>query len=179
LGCDAVVNCTGLGAAKLCHDHKLVGARGILLSFDRKACVRRTAISEGLYGPNKHDAVIMTEEEPWGTDEAPAYMIPRGDSIVVGGSYLEGDTEPSIRPEERERLLRNADQLGIDIDKSTPSSEWTGFRPFRNPVRCEMDPDVSNGVKVVHSYGYGGSGWTVNVGAAKECADILLGTLKQ
>jgi D-amino-acid oxidase len=178
LGCDAVVNCTGLGAAKLCNDDQLVGARGILINFDRKTCVRRAAVREGLYGHNKHDAVIMTEEEPWGSDEAPAYIIARGNSILVGGSYLEGDMEESIRPEERERLLWNADKLGIDIDKSTTSSDWTGFRPFRSTVRCEIDSDVSDNVRVVHSYGYGGSGWTVNVGAAKECADILLGTLK-
>jgi D-amino-acid oxidase len=178
LGCDAVVNCTGLGAAKLCNDDQLIGARGILLSFDRKTTVRRAAVRDGLYGPNKHDAVIMSEEEPWGTDTAPAYMIPRGDSIVVGGSYLEGDTEQSIRPEERERLMKNADIMGIDIDKSTSISDWTGFRPFRSTVRCEIDPDVSDDVRVVHSYGYGGSGWTVNVGAAKEAADILVGAPK-
>jgi D-amino-acid oxidase len=178
-GCDAVVNCTGLGAAKLCNDDQVVGARGILLSFDREKCVRRVAVREGLYGDNKHGAVIITEEEPWGTNETPAYLIPRGDLILVGGSYLEGDTEESIRGEERERLMRNAEKLGIDTEKSPITGEWTGFRPFRSTVRCALDPDVSKNVRVVHSYGYGGSGWTVNVGAAKESADILLGTPKQ
>ena len=66
--------------------------------------------------------------------------------------------------------------MGIDIEKCKIDGEWTGFRPFRQTVRCEIETNeaYSNGVKVVHSYGYGGSGWTVYVGAAKECANLVL-----
>eukprot|EP00957_Ditylum_brightwellii_P022212 1676060-Ditylum_brightwellii.AAC.1 len=35
LGCDTVVNCTGLGSRDLCSDPTVVGARGVLLHFDR------------------------------------------------------------------------------------------------------------------------------------------------
>ena len=175
LGCDTVVNCTGLGANRICQDDQLVGARGILLHFDRSACVRRPSVVESSYGNNIHDAVITTETI-WGSDTMPCYLIPRGDTIVVGGSYLEGDTELSIRENERERLLQNATNMGVDIEKCKIDGEWTGFRPFRQTVRCEIETNeaYSNGVKVVHSYGYGGSGWTVYVGAAKECANLVL-----
>ena len=176
LGCDTVVNCTGLGASSICHDTDMVGARGILLQFDRASCVRRGPVRQGMYGEYEHDAVIMVEEPPWGSETTPAYLIPRGDTIVVGGTYLEGDTETTIRDEEREQLLRNAERLGIDTQASHVTGEWVGFRPFRTKVRCEMDRDyVETDVKVFHSYGYGGSGWTLNVGAARECVDILLG----
>jgi D-amino-acid oxidase len=177
LGCNAVVNCTGLGAARICRDDdQLVGARGILLHFERASCVRRHVVTESPYGSNVNDAVIMTEDV-WGSETMPCYMIPRGETIVVGGSYLEGDTLESIRDCERTKLLLNANRMGIDLERSIVSGEWTGFRPFRTSVRCEMDAEFSSasGVRVFHSYGYGGSGWTVNVGAAKECADVLLG----
>jgi D-amino-acid oxidase len=176
LGCDAVVNATGLGAAKICNDKHLIGARGILHHYDRETCVRKESIHEGEFGTMLNDAAIMTDDPPYGTETEPAYLIVRGNIIVVGGSYLEGDTETGIRPEEQARLLRNADLLGIDTTKSKPIGEWTGFRPYRAIARCEIDKEfgVAENIKVVHSYGYGGSGWTVYVGAAKEAADILL-----
>jgi D-amino-acid oxidase len=177
LGCDTVVNCTGLGAASICKDDQLVGARGILLHFERSTCVRRKSVRDTRpyqFGHNFYDTAIMTEEMPWGTETAPCYMIPRGDVIVVGGSYLEDDMEPSIRDGERQRLLFNALRMGIDVDSSKVVGEWTGFRPFRTTVRCELE-NINDSVQVFHSYGYGGSGWTVYVGAAKECADTLLG----
>jgi D-amino-acid oxidase len=180
LGCDAVINCTGLGAKQLCNnDPHMTGARGILLQYDRSACTRRRGACIEEYD---HDAVIMTEDAPWGSDPWPCYMIPRKNIIVVGGSYLENEEneqsfykEPrSLSPEERQRLLENASRLGIDVERARLVGEWTGLRPVRNPVRCEKD-DSDDGVIVFHSYGYGGSGWTVNVGAAKECVKILLG----
>jgi D-amino-acid oxidase len=179
LGCNTIINCTGLGAAQISgcesdEDPDLTGARGILLQYDRTSCVRRSQVD--LNGTQKKDTLIMIDEGPWGSDDMPCYLIPRGDQIVVGGSYLPGDTESSIRPKERERLLSNAHRLGIDVDQCAPQSEWTGFRPKRSAgVRCEADPRHLNGlVKVLHNYGHGGSGWTINVGTAKECLDILL-----
>jgi D-amino-acid oxidase len=176
LGCDAVINATGLGAAKLCNDKQLVGARGILHHYDRETCVRKESIHEGEFGMMLNDAVIMTDEPPYGSETGPAYLIARGNIIVAGGCYLKDDPETDIRPEEHARLLRNADLLGIDTTKSKPIGEWTGFRPYRPTARCEIDKEfgVAENVKVIHSYGYGGSGWTVHVGAAKEATALLL-----
>ncbi|GAX09898.1 D-amino-acid oxidase [Fistulifera solaris] len=177
LGCNAVINCTGLGAAQIsgCEsDDDLMGARGILLQYDRTSCVRQSQVDQS--GTQRKDTLIMIDEGPWGSDTMPCYLIPRGDQIVVGGSYLPGDTESSIRPDERQRLLSNAHRLGIDVHQCAPRSEWTGFRPKRSAgVRCEVDLRYADSqVKVLHNYGHGGSGWTINVGAAKECLDILL-----
>lgn len=168
LNCDAVINCTGLGAATICQEPSNLyqGARGILLQFDRQDCTR--------YVPGTREALVMIDEEPWGTATEPCYLIPRGNLVVVGGSYLPGDTHPSIRPTERTRLFSNAHKMGIDIEKSQLVGEWTGFRPKRQSVRCELDDNRYQGITVAHNYGHGGSGWTVNVGAAKECIDILL-----
>lgn len=176
LGCDAVVNCTGMGAKRICNDSELVAGRGILLQFDRSSVVwRESVLREGMAG--KKDAVVLVDEAPWASTTEPCYMIPRGNLLCVGGSYLEGDETSNVRPAERDRLFQNAHHLGIDITRSFPIGEWTGFRPYRPKVRCEEDQRRSDGVRIIHNYGHGGSGWTVNVGAAKQVAEILLGNL--
>jgi D-amino-acid oxidase len=181
LGCDTVVNCTGMGAARICQDEELVGGRGVLLQYDRKSCVRLP------HPPNEdpvlaaapyeqlHDACVMIESPPFGSDEYPCYMIPRGDTVVVGGTYLEGDDEPTMRPQERERLLENARILGIDTDAVKPKGEWAGIRPYRKTTRCEVvDTANSDGIQLIHSYGSGGSGWTVYAGIAKDVVEMIL-----
>jgi D-amino-acid oxidase len=134
----------------------------------------------------RHDANIMVEDAPWGSEDMPCYLIARGDTIVVGGSYLENDSEPNLRDDERTRLLKNAELVGIDTERSHPIGEWTGFRPYRPTSRCEVDhkykgatSDINNNnsnIRLVHSYGYGGSGWTVYVGCAKEATQLILGS---
>lgn len=172
LGCNRVLNATGLGSAEICQDEQLLGARGILLHYDRQECPR---IVEQEDVSLEHDAVICCEDGPWGSDSLPSYLIPRGDVIVAGGSYLEGDAETSIRPEERKRLLENARTLGIDTEQVDPIGQWTGFRPYRAQSRLEVDDMYSKGdMRLVHSYGYGGSGWTVYVGCAKDATQLLL-----
>jgi len=172
LGCNTVVNCTGLGASLLCGDDSMVGGRGILLHYDRN-CERLR--DQDRANEMLHDAAILIEDGLWGTGTEPCYMIPRGDKVVVGGSYLEGDTLQGIRNAERERLVKNAMIFGVDTEKSSIVGEWTGFRPCRPTVRLEIDKGfgVFEGVKVVHSYGHGGSGWTTFVGTAKETVNLL------
>ena len=172
LGCDGVVNCTGLGSRALCSDDSVVGARGVLLHYNR--------FDDSLWGEASNcdtqltDSAITIEEEPFGTETMPCYMIPRGDTLVVGGTYLLGDEEDGVRESERERILKNAEHLGVNTSHSQPVGEWVGFRPYRSSVRLEVDTELSeNGMRVVHSYGYGGSGWTVYVGAAREAASLL------
>jgi len=172
MGCDAVVNCTGLGAKKLCKDKELVGARGVLLHYDRQDCVRRETVA---FREDGKDTTIVIEDRPWGSEEMPCYMIIRGNTVAVGGSYLEGDAEQDIRDRERMHLLENAHLMGIDTKKSSPVGEWTGFRPYRPSSCLEVDEKISStDMKLVHSYGYGGSGWTVYVGAAKEATKLIL-----
>jgi len=186
LKCDYVINCTGLGARQVCPDDapNMIGARGILLQFDRKDCVRQiqhmTREEQHLY--QNDNVSISVGEGLWGSTTEPAYVIPRGDILTVGGSFLKNDDTQEIRPEERDRLLRNASNLAnIDLTQSKPIGEWTGFRPYREMgIRCEVDPvyngndsSSSNNIRVIHNYGHGGSGWTTYVGAAKEVTQLL------
>ena len=170
-----MMNCTGLGSKDLCNDNSLVGARGILLHYDRSSCVwmgNEDQQSESVSSSGLTDSVILIEEPPLGSDTHPCYMIPRGNIIAIGGTYLEGDNTTDIREAEREKIVHNAQSMGIDIHKSKPVSEWVGFRPYRPTSRLELE-QIKNGVKVVHSYGYGGSGWTVFAGVARDAASLM------
>ena len=169
-----MINCTGLGSKELCNDTSLVGARGILLHYDRSSCVwmeNEDQQSESISSDGLKDSVILIEEPPFGSETHPCYRIPRGNIIAVGGTYLEGDNTTDIRELEREKIIENAQSMGIDIHKSKPVSEWVGFRPILSTSRLELEQ--IKGVKVVHSYGYGGSGWTVFAGAAREAASLM------
>lgn len=175
LGCDGVVNCTGLGSKALCNDDSLVGARGVLLHYDRyhPSLWREASEDDTLL----KDSAVTIQEEPFGSETMPCYIIPRGDRLVVGGTYLVGDEEECVRESERETIAKNAYVMGIDTAKNKPVGEWVGFRPYRSSVRLECDEDLSqSGVRVVHNYGFGGSGWTVYVGAAKEAAALMTRT---
>lgn len=187
LGCDAIVNCTGMGASELCEDSQLIGARGVLLKYNRDACKRLDdkedgdrSLSAGM--DQLHDACIFADEAPWGTPDYPSYMIVRGEEIVIGGTCLKGDTETKIRPQERARLLETARLFGIDTNACKPKEEWVGFRPYRQEVRCEVDVKYSknntkmdyDGIRLVHCYGTGGSGWTIYTGLAKEATRLVM-----
>ncbi|KAI2497745.1 FAD dependent oxidoreductase [Fragilaria crotonensis] len=174
LNCDTVINCTGMGARSLLQDEDLVGARGILLHFDRDTVPWRTTETPWDEVPKTKHAAIFASEGPWGTETEPAYMIPRGDRLVVGGTYGLGDSRTEIAVEEHRRLLQNANNFGIDVESSScvVVDEWTGFRPSRPTTMCEIDKRITD-VTLVHSYGHGGSGWTVNVGVAKDVAKLL------
>lgn len=82
--CDSVVNCTGLGSRKVVNDSSLTGGRGILHYYDRSTCKRDvlTPLFDGSQ-PDR-DAVITCDLSPWGSYTNPCYMIPRGDSLVIG-----------------------------------------------------------------------------------------------
>ena len=77
-GCSAAINCTGLGAGPLLDDPEVIPARGVLVQYPR---------------PSNWRTAIMVDGPPLATDERPLYIIPRGDILVTGGSYLEG---PSV-----------------------------------------------------------------------------------
>jgi hypothetical protein len=185
LHCDAVVNCTGIGARDIrgTNDATLIPARGILAQY-RRDCARLPFLEDGTL---TQDISITITEPPFASEEEPCYLIPRGDVILVGGSCQEWNStssaatttttvDRSLQEEERYRLRRNAQLLGIDTSRADPLMEYSCFRPSRPTVRVEIDPciGIQEGIKLVHNYGSGGSGWTVFVGQAKEAVRILL-----
>lgn len=164
--CNAVINCAGLGGASFSGNdcEGVTPGRGVVAQFRRPA--------------NLLKAVVTTEEGPLASPTEPAYCIPRGDVVVVGGSYHEGNYDRNHSPAELSRIQRNAHALAPGLAKNAPLKVWTGLRPVRHAgVRLEVvtyDEEQDDGLAVIaHNYGHGGSGWTIAYGCAEELVSML------
>jgi hypothetical protein len=125
LGCEAIMNCTGLGAHALCDDELLVASRGVIALFQRPLVnsagdVEATsAVVDGCGGGgggggtisarnNKYsnNAVVTVHGRPVASDSKPAYCIPRADLIVVGGTFeVQPVRERQLSDDENVKLL--------------------------------------------------------------------------
>jgi D-amino-acid oxidase len=150
--CDAVVNCTGLGARELVNDAALQGIFG------------QVAIAG--CGGAALDVSITDDRDP---DEL-FYVIPRRDELVLGGIArpVTGGKVPSAEPAITARILAHAARLGISVGEVT--AVRVGLRPYRPMVRLERDPGEP---RLWHNYGHGGSGFTLCHGTAVAVADLV------
>lgn len=143
---DAVINCTGLGARKLCNDDALIPVRGQV----------------GLLSPRNNLAIFIDTEKP-------LYIVPRKDAIIVGGTYEDNIYEETIEPSTIEGLLKNAYKVFPELKKQRYLGCWAGLRPYRPTVRLEKEQNTN----IIHNYGHGGSGFTLAFGCAEEVMDLL------
>ncbi len=143
---ELVINCTALGARKLCNDLSVIPVRGQV----------------ALLSPNTSLPIYLDNEEP-------LYVVPRKDAIIVGGTYEENVEEEVTEPETINRILANAYKALPQLQQQEVIGSWAGLRPYRKEVRVEKDADP----KIIHNYGHGGSGFTLAFGCAQTVADII------
>ncbi len=156
---DAVVNCTGFGAAQLCQDKELTCARGQVLRIEKP--------------PDTAERPVMLFHEDDSTRFA--MIVPRVNDIVLGGTFELGcsDTEPN--QEESLRIVDRCRELAPDlITSKSPNILGTvcGLRPIRSSVRLELE-ERESGPPVIHNYGHGGAGITLSWGCAHEVVQLL------
>ncbi len=144
---DVVVNCTGLGARELCRDPEMFPIRGQL------AHVAAVGLEDVLLDELDGDGI--------------AYVVPRGDDMVLGGTATEGDEGLDPRPADADGILERCRRLHPALADARRLADVVGLRPGRTTVRleCETTPD---GKRIVHDYGHGGSGFTLSWGCALE-----------
>jgi D-amino-acid oxidase len=145
-----VVNCTGLGAKKLCNDGDLVPMRGQVLRVQAPSV-------------NRWSLAIPR-------DGRPVYVIPRSGDCVLGGT--EDDEKGDYRDwkiiEEACRVLEPSLDAGYTVMERT-----AGLRPKREGgVKLKPQP-LGNGCTVIHNYGHGGAGFTVAWGCAEEVKELV------
>jgi D-amino-acid oxidase len=167
---DLVVNCTGLGAAKLggVEDKTVVPARGQIV------VVRNDA--------GKMMDISGTDDG----DEEACYVMTRaaGGGTILGGSYQKGNWESQVDPSLAVRIMKRAVAVcpaltgGKGIEHLDIVRHGVGLRPVREGgTRIEMEH--IDGVSVVHNYGAGGAGYQSSYGcaqAAVKLVDEALGT---
>ena len=151
---DVVVNCTGVGARRLTTDRDIRPMRG-QVAYVRTRERLRFLVDET--GPN-----------------ALAYVLPRPDVVVLGGTAEEGDWEERARPETTRSILDRTRLLDPRLADAELVGSAVGLRPARSEVRLEAER-LPDGRLLVHDYGHGGSGFTLSWGCADEVARIVEG----
>lgn len=141
-----VVNCSGLGSRLLAADSTTTPVRGQVV------VVEQVGLAEW-----------------WLDGEAPTYVIPRGDDIVLGGTDDAGEWDRRPDPEVAADIVARATALVPQIAHARVLRHRVGLRPARPAVRLERVGDV------IHCYGHGGSGVTLSWGCADEVAALAAG----
>jgi D-amino-acid oxidase len=150
---DVVVNCSGVGACRLAGDDDLKPVRG-QVAYVRTREPLRFMVDET--GPN-----------------ALAYVLPRPDVVVLGGTAEEDDWEPRARPDTTRSILERTRRLDPRLEQAEYVGSAVGLRPARSEVRLEAET-LPDGRPLVHDYGHGGSGFTLSWGCADEVAQLVL-----
>ena len=97
-----------------------------------------------------------------------AYIIPRPDCTVLGGTADEDAWETAVDPSTAEAIRARCIALAPELAAAPVLSHAVGLRPGRPEVRLETERR-SGGV-IVHDYGHGGGGVTLSWGCAEEVA---------
>lgn len=148
-----VVNCAGVGARHLVPDREVVPIRG------QTVRVR---------GP-RVERVTMVERGPL----AFAYVMPRGDECVLGGTADVGDWDRTVDGATTREIMRKAAVLEPVLADAEIVEVRVGLRPGRTVVRLEREPQVNGAV--IHNYGHSGNGWSLSWGCAEEVVDMVAG----
>lgn len=146
---DAVVDCAGLGARELAGDRALTGVRGQVV------VVAQFGLTDWLL--DQSDPARLT------------YVVPRGDTVVLGGTSEEGDEDLSIRPATTQAILARCAALVPEVAGAPVLGHRVGLRPGRPTVRLETEFSADG--PIVHCYGHGGAGVTLSYGCAEEVVE--------
>lgn len=145
-GVDAVVNCAGLGARELVGDSSLSPVRGQIV------VVEQFGLTEWL----------LDQSDP----ERLTYLVPRGNTVILGGTADEGDEDLEVRPAVADAILARCRALAPEVADARILGHRVGARPARPAVRLETELRPEG--PVIHSYGHGGAGVTLSYGCADE-----------
>lgn len=150
---DVVVNCSGLGASALVGDDSLYPIRGQVVA------VANPGIRDGVADESDPDRI--------------AYVYPRSQEVILGGSRLARSSTTVADPASTARILADCARLDPRVAQLEPIEVRVGLRPGRPSVRVEADRDA-NGRPIVHDYGHGGAGYILSWGAALEALDLAV-----
>jgi D-amino-acid oxidase len=148
LEASVVVNCTGLGARELARDDSVVPIRGQIVRVE-PGRTRRFVQAGGGLGPL-------------------AYVIPRKDCTVLGGTQDVGAWETAVDPGVADAIRARCVALEPGLNGARVLSHAVGLRPGR-PEVC-LESERRPGGVLVHDYGHGGGGVTLSWGCAEEVA---------
>jgi D-amino-acid oxidase len=149
---DVVVNCTGLGAGALVPDVWVTPVRGQVVVLAQ-------------FGLTEWSLVQDDEERL-------TYLVPREDTVVLGGTAEEGADGLEPVPSTARAIVRRCAELVPAVATAKVLAHRVGLRPARPAVRLALESP--GGVPpVVHCYGHGGAGVTLAYGCAEEVVRLV------
>ncbi|MFI0721725.1 FAD-dependent oxidoreductase [Streptomyces sp. NPDC021224] len=144
----AIVNCTGLGASDLVPDPELRPIRG-----------QHVVVT--------NPGLIEFFSEDTGLSPDLLCIYPHGDTVVLGGTAIDGDADLRADDLAAEAILARCTLTEPRLAGAQVIAHRVGARPTRDVVRVESDR-LQDGTPVVHNYGHGGAGVTLSWGCAAE-----------
>ncbi|MGB1243134.1 MAG: FAD-dependent oxidoreductase [Chitinophagales bacterium] len=148
-----IVNCSGLGAKKLCDDEALFPIQGHIVQ------VETTEQDFKKIG-------YLADED--GVNSM-GYMMPRKDCVILGGTVEAHQSSLEVDESVVADILRRCQNLQPKLKGRKVLDTYVGLRPGRSVIRLEKE----KGLPIVHNYGHGGSGFTVSWGCAKEAVRLV------
>ena len=150
---ELTINCTGLGAKSLFQDSELYPIQGQIVRVGPDDFIKGMA-TDFLFGENLEEM---------------AYIIPRKDGIILGGSARSGKNSIKPDPEFTSRIISYNSEYESKLRETSVLETKVGIRPGRSEIRLEKDPNLP----VIHNYGHGGAGYTVSWGCAYSVVELV------
>lgn len=144
---EIVVNCAGLGAARLVGDASLTPVRGQVVY------VEQVGVREW----------VLDQSDP----SRLTYVVPREHDVVLGGSAQEGDGDTEVDPILAHAIVERCRALVPVLRDARVLGHGVGLRPARPTVRLQREG------RVVHCYGHGGAGVTLAWGCAEDVVELV------
>jgi len=180
---DAIVNATGLFAKELAADDTLYPIRGALLRV----------INDGNDFEKISTAMTISADAAHDSNEI-VFIVPRNDNILLlGGIAQPHRWSLDLTPESAliKQMRSRCEAFFPGLKNARPDLDYPlvqGLRPFRkHNVRVERElrrRRLHNGQttprpsRIVHSYGHGGSGWSLSFGCAEDVASLVEDALR-
>ncbi|GAA2637089.1 FAD-dependent oxidoreductase [Paractinoplanes durhamensis] len=151
-----LINCSGAGAHDLVPDPEVTPIRGQLVA------VRNPGMTD-----------FFAEHTPELGEMV--YLLPQGDTVLLGGSAEPGIADPAPDPAVATAIIERCGNIFAWIRDAEVVGHRGGIRPSRPKIRLEHEE--ADGRHVVHNYGHSGAGVSLSWGCAEDVTDIVLGLL--
>ena len=146
-----IVNCTGLSSRELVNDDELYPIHGQIVKAK----------------PQSKTNCVIADFAFEKTRDRSAYVVPRKDCLVLGGTIIKGNEDVQPNAEFTEGIIRRCKNIAPNLGSIEIKSVEVGLRPGRSEIRLEREGTV------IHNYGHGGGGFTVSWGCAMEVKKLI------
>ncbi|KAH9922742.1 uncharacterized protein B0H18DRAFT_1120744 [Fomitopsis serialis] len=174
-GAHAIVNATGLSAVELAGDETVYPLRGALIRV----------VNDGKSFPKVTEALAVGIDDAHRDEQDLVCIVLRNDNVLILGGIAQPrqwNLDLTLESPEIVRMRERCNDFvpGLDNAEYDPDAPLVqGNRPARSEnVRVEREMRLKadgSASRIVHSYGQGGSGFSLSFG----CAGEVLGLLKE